>query len=380
MFKYRKVDSVAEVFDYCQIVDPGYLPEAGRIIRAGTYDHPGSQNAAILVNYDGSVAAWNFENPELRAYYAPIRERTEGRRNKTAPVENCEAKKEEPVQKQAALYASTARKSYRFYRSLDGCFPTNHPYLKAKKVKATSGMRQCTCEQFEQFFHTKIDLIGPLLVIPLTDGQKTQSLQLIDTQGNKRFLTHGKKKGCYWLARWIPEEPKRIALAEGVATALSIKDYLEKIDPGTSTVVLAAMDCGNLTEAAKSAQKKYGQAEICIFADNDRNGAGLTAAMEAAKSLAGDVKVYYPEFTRLEIDVFREKCHDALKTPTDFNDKALIGLEKLFSLDHPYSSNKSRTVQKGDCALVSLCRKFCRPEEAETNLPESRPHKTGRER
>lgn len=60
---------------------------------------------------------------------------------------------------------------------------TEHPYLRKKQVQSY-GLRQ----------HKNC------LIIPLADVcGNIWSLQFIDTEGNKRFLSGGKKKGCLFI-------------------------------------------------------------------------------------------------------------------------------------------------------------------------------------
>lgn len=336
MSKYRRVSSVYELYQSCELVEPPSPLEVGRIVRCGTLDHPRSSNGAVLLNADGSIVAWNFENPDLKSFFHQALEKNMTVEQRRTIEENIKKAKTALACKQAALFRLTARKAYAFYRQLDGCYANHHPYLATKKVKHTGAMRVTGVNKLQEFFGYSMPLTDPVLVIPLTDGQRIQSLQFIDANGEKRFLNNGKKKGCYWLSQWRPEEPQRISITEGVATALSVKEHLEKTDPKTPQLVVAAMDCGNLVSVALNVRKKFPQAEICIFADNDRSQAGLKAALETAKVLQNKVKIYLPQFSSLEVDVFKEQNHDVHKVPTDFNDKAGIGLEEPFDLKHSY--------------------------------------------
>ena len=78
--------------------------------------------------------------------------------------------------------------------------PDSHPYLVKKGVKC-HGLR----------------LHKGLLVIPMRDSAgNLHSLQFIDGDGNKRFLSGGRKKGCYFM---IGNPAERFCIAEGYATA-----------------------------------------------------------------------------------------------------------------------------------------------------------------
>ena len=80
--------------------------------------------------------------------------------------------------------------------------PLDHPYLEEKSAQAY-GLKANSSS----------------LIVPLRLGQTLHSLQLINATGDKRFLTGGRKTGCYHL---IGEPGEVLCVAEGYATAASI--------------------------------------------------------------------------------------------------------------------------------------------------------------
>lgn len=142
--------------------------------------------------------------------------------------------------------------------------PDNHPYLMRKGVR-NHGLR----------------LHKDALVIPMRDSTgNLNSLQFIDAEGNKRFLSGGQKKGCYFAIGWPAES---LCIAEGYATAASIHE-------ATGLPVAAAFDAGNLEAVAKALRAKFPTIEITLCADNDINtegNPGLTKAREAAAAIGG---------------------------------------------------------------------------------------------
>ena len=155
----------------------------------------------------------------------------------------------------------------------------NHPYLVKKGVK-NHGLR----------FHKS------LLVIPMRDSEgNLQSLQFIDDDGNKQFLSGGLKKGCYF-AIGSPTEP--LCIAEGYATAATIYE-------ATGLSVAVAFDAGNLMAVAQAIRAKFPHIKITLCADNDTEtfgNPGLTKAREAAAAVGarlaippchGDFNDYY---------------------------------------------------------------------------------------
>jgi putative DNA primase/helicase len=147
-----------------------------------------------------------------------------------------------------------------------------HPYLVRKGIKS-HGVR--------------IDARGRL-VVPLRDADGTlHSLQFIDSAGNKRFLTGGKIRGCFYM---IGEPGGVIGVAEGFATAASCHE-------NTNWAVAAAMDCGNLKAVSLALKAAYPAASLVVFADDDwktPGNPGLTKAREAASAVGG--KVIVPRF------------------------------------------------------------------------------------
>ncbi len=138
--------------------------------------------------------------------------------------------------------------------------PATHPYLVRKGVQS-HGLR----------------LYKGNLVIPLSsETGSVQSLQFIEADGNKRFLSGGQKKGGYFM---IGTPQGIVCIAEGYATAASIFE-----STGYATVV--AFDAGNLETVGKAIRRKYPEAKIIICADDDNNSKGnpgMTKAREAAQ-------------------------------------------------------------------------------------------------
>lgn len=148
-----------------------------------------------------------------------------------------------------------------------------HPYLQKKNVRAF-GIRQ----------------LRNALVIPLRDVAGTLwSLQFIDDEGTKRFLTGGRKKGCY-LAIGRPGDV--LCVAEGYATGATIHQ-------ATGYAVAVAFDASNLDAVARSLRTKFPRIEMIFAADNDLGtpgNPGLTKALAAANAVGGVVAVpSFPE-------------------------------------------------------------------------------------
>ena len=127
----------------------------------------------------------------------------------------------------------------------------------------------------------KIPLIGARiwkdkLVIPVYDDGKLVSLQFISTE-EKRFITGGKKKGCYTSVRGKDSTTEHVIICEGWATGVSIFESMR-------VPVVIAFDAYNLGVVADIIRVKYPDAALTIAADNDTGKEVNTGIREAAKA------------------------------------------------------------------------------------------------
>jgi len=187
----------------------------------------------------------------------------------------------------------------------------HHDYLKAKGVQAY-GTRVIDADVARQHCeHLSSVLTGMLLVVPMRKGSELRSLQFITTDGTKRPLTGGEKRGCYFaIGKGLT---RRVAIAEGFATSASVHE-------ATASSVAVAFDRGNMGHVAKSLHADHPNHEIVLCADDDfqkEGNPGLKDAREAAKAIGGWLAV--PDFTGYDRG-----------EGTDFNDlRAVAGLEAV---------------------------------------------------
>jgi putative DNA primase/helicase len=120
-------------------------------------------------------------------------------------------------------------------------------------------------------------LILPVFSFSEQHGLKLVNVQFIAPDGEKRFLSGGQKKACFW---WIGKKTSTILIAEGFATAASLYE-------STGNQVFIAYDAGNLCHVARIVRAKNPTAEIIIAGDNDVSGTGQTAARAAALAING---------------------------------------------------------------------------------------------
>ncbi|RLW63966.1 MAG: DNA primase [gamma proteobacterium symbiont of Stewartia floridana] len=149
------------------------------------------------------------------------------------------------------------------------------------------------------------------LLVPLRDENGTlHSIQSIDPNGSKKFLSGGRVKGCYYP---IGKPNGALCIAEGFATGASIHE-------ATGQAVAVAFNSGNLKPVAEALRKKLPNIKLLLCADDDVNtegNPGITKATEAAKAVGGVVVV--PDFG-----------DSRPEGATDFNDLHQInGLESV---------------------------------------------------
>jgi len=231
-------------------------------------DKPGSKNG-FYVLYGGGVSAGCFGSWKTGEKYTWCAKAT---RDLTPPQrkENrrrmIEEQKVREAEEKARRNASRDR-ALSIWRASSSA-PDDHPYL-VKKGVGNHGLR----------------LHKSSLVIPIRDSDgNLHSLQFIDGEGNKRFLSGGRKKGCYF-AIGVPTES--LCIAEGYATGASVHE-------ATGLPVAVAFDAGNLESVAMALRNKFPDLKIILCADNDADtdgNPGLTKAKKAAASIGAYLAV-----------------------------------------------------------------------------------------
>lgn len=180
----------------------------------------------------------------------------------------------------------------------------NHEYLHQKRIKPYSARFTDYCAEFGGN--------GQYIVLPLRDTKgKIWSLEYINPQGDKRFLSGGRKKGCY-CSIGKPENNK-IIICEGFATGASVYE-------ATGLAVAVAFDCGNLEPVLTALMCKYPDYDIGIAADNDIKENAPNTGLETAGRLKEkySVKVYIPSFKEKQAkcdfnDLMAEEGKEAVK-------------------------------------------------------------------
>lgn len=144
---------------------------------------------------------------------------------------------------------------------------------------------------------------GGTVVVPVQDVTgKLWSLQFIQPDGSKRFLSGGAKAGHFHIIGGLPDQGQTpyegvIAIAEGFATGGSI--HQAKGFP-----VFVAFDAGNLLLVAQHVRKLYAKAQLLIFADHDiYNGFPVAFIKQSDTTPAVREKVSFLKQCRPDVEV-----------------------------------------------------------------------------
>lgn len=261
------------------------FPQAGRFYRHNAYWLKLiSHDVAVFGCWStGEKGAW-FDD-DLPTDQAAIEER-----KRLVRLAQQQANREQEKQhKEAAIRARATWFDYAIAADF------NHGYLQKKRLKPY-GVRQ----------------YQSALIVPVysVDNGKIQSLQFIEANGSKRFLTGGKTKGGYFAARPY-KQGERIVISEGWATSQSLAQQW-RVDGWH----ICAFNAGNLITVARAMRQRHPKAEIILAVDNDLSGAGQQAAKDAAKAVKA--RLFMPEFTQEERQRFGKV--------SDWNDRHLIDL------------------------------------------------------
>lgn len=191
---------------------------------------------------------------------------------------------------------------------------TDHRYLARKQISPVATLREIDAGTMAAILgYTPksggIPLTGRLLVVPVKQGDKLSTLELIDGDGHKTALAgRGSKAGGYWASERLPVSDGNgltLAIGEGVATVLSAKE-------ASGHPAIAALSSSNLPVVAEAMRKRYPAAVLVILADLVKtSGEPDPHAVEAARSVGGKLAV--PDFG-----------NDRDPGMTDFNDMAIL--------------------------------------------------------
>lgn len=234
------------------IIDDGALHRAHVI-----GDKRGSKNLAYILHNDSRPSGWfqHFNKGITGTWTANGKPRKLSRHE----INQIQAERKQREFEQQQRQEQAALKARAIYQNSTPV--QSHDYLTKKRVQAHN-----------------LRIFGMELVVALWTEQRTIStLQFINSNGDKRFLSGGKIKDCFAV---IGSPTDKILICEGWATGASLHD-----DSGL--FVVCAMNAGNLEGVARVIRRLFKSADIVICGDNDLNLVGQNAAKKAAIACGG---------------------------------------------------------------------------------------------
>ncbi|MCV0454253.1 primase-like DNA-binding domain-containing protein [Escherichia coli] len=155
------------------------------------------------------------------------------------------------------------------------------------------------------------------LVVPLYDDSgELVNLQLISADGRKRTLKGGQVRGTCHTLEGQNQAGKRLWIAEGYATALTVHHL-------TGETVMVALSSVNLLSLASLARQKHPACQIVLAADRDLSGDGQKKAAAAADACEGVVALppvfgdWNDAFTQYGGEATRKAIYDAIRPPAE---------------------------------------------------------------
>ena len=247
------------------LVYSGLIRADGRLHRIHIEgDSPGTRNGWFVLHGDsipaGAFGSWKAGVSGVWRASSKMSwiERAEMRDRITAAIKASNAERE-------AHGIDAALRAERIWNASRPADPM-HPYLQRKAVQP-HGLRQ----------H------GDCLIVPIFDFDGALvSLQRIDFDGNKRFLTGGRVRAGMYPVGDINVE---VILVEGFATGATLHEI-------TGKPVIVAFNAGNLVPVARKLRQLHPKLKIIIGADNDHGtegNPGITKARTAARAVGGSV-------------------------------------------------------------------------------------------
>lgn len=214
----------------------------------------------------------NYKADEKRKVGMPAGSLTEADR---AEYDRRRKQAQEKARKEAEQAAQACKeRAQRIWTKLPVEGPSK--YLAAKGV-APFGLR-----------FSRGSVVVPLYKPVATDGPELfaldlVSVQFIDADGGKTFLTGTPKEGSFHWLTAVPQAECPVVVVEGYATGASVH-------MATGLPVAVAFDAGNLLPAARALRDFMPNALICFAGDDDaqtKGNPGRTKAQAAAAAVGG---------------------------------------------------------------------------------------------
>ncbi len=191
------------------------------------------------------------------------------------------------------------------------CIATGNAYLTRKGFPAHECLTLTSTHKTGGVTFSAGDVVAPLH----DESGALVNLQLINAGGDKRTLKGGAVKGCCHILEGKKQAGKRLWIAEGYATALTVHHL-------TGETVMVALSSVNLLSLASLTRQKHPACQIILAADRDLNGNGQTKAAAATDACGGSVALppvfgdLNDAFLRQGKDATRNAIYDAIRPKT----------------------------------------------------------------
>ena len=188
-----------------------------------------------------------------------------GRKSTKTNTEALERFRQEAKQDQEQKWLKVSEKAKMIWDVALPC--DSHPYLLSKGVAS----------------HSLREHKGKLIIPIMDETGKLWSLQMIQEDGGKRFLSGGKTGGGFFIiGTKLLKEATKVGIGEGYATCMTI--YEQKQIP-----MIVCFNAGNMLSVSKKLSDALPKKEFIIYADNDENNIGQDKAIAAAQITNAEV-------------------------------------------------------------------------------------------
>jgi putative DNA primase/helicase len=252
-------------------IDAGQIDYSriGTFQRLPTDDKPNRRNGAVLVLSNRPLRVW-FQNHATGI--TGVASEGGGRFISRADWDAVQAARRAAERERDRNQRQAATLAERGLQEAESADP-GHPYLQAKQVRP-HGLKQS-----EDGF----------LLVPMYCAGLVWNLQTISPEGEKRFLSGGRKSGCYFPIG--PKPTTTLLLCEGYATGASLYE-------ATGLPVAVCFDCGNLIHVGRLLRDRLPHTTFIYAADNDHQTEGNPGVAHATKAAsATNGWVITPQFT-----------------------------------------------------------------------------------
>lgn len=221
-----------------------HMPPMGVWVRYATEDKPRHKNGAVKWMGDYGFAQNHAIEVSVSIWKPDALEKI----NKRDMAEQVRLAAQETARRQV----EASRKAGWI---LHQCQHARHDYLKSKGFPDEIG--NVWVKEGEE-----------LLVVPMRIGNSLAGVQLIDTQGTKKFLAGQRTSG----AEFVLDNKGPHILCEGYATALSVRQILKNYK--RRYTIHVCFSAGNMTKIAAQLPGGF------VIADNDASGTGERVAKQ----------------------------------------------------------------------------------------------------